>query len=141
MSDLTFSFSALFLQVGVGRGRVQDPATHSIAGYYFNSPKGASEDTGVQIYYVSASPKGRESFMGYLLDCCREFQRGANFQHFKVFFRIKSKALQSPNHYFQNKTKILLRTRKYLSGKPSHKCLSLPSFSRNKHVQTGLFIS
>lgn len=126
-------------------GRVQDPASHSITGYYFNSHKGTSEDTGVQIYYGFASPKGSESFMRYLLDCCMEFQRGANFQHFQVFFRIKSKALQSPNHHFQvkqtNKTKILLRTWKYLNGKPSHKCLRLSSFPRNRRVQTGLLIS
>lgn len=43
--------------------------------------------------------------MAYLLGCCTEFQRGANFQHFKVLFRIKPKAQQSPNHHFQVKKK------------------------------------
>lgn len=103
--------------------------------------QGASKYAGVQIYYVFASSKECDTYHGILLDCFMDFQRRANFQHVKVSFRIKSKTLYSPNHYFQvkkNKMKILLRTWKYLSGKPSHKCLCLFIFSRNRHVQTGL---
>lgn len=65
LSDLTgpFSFSALFPQ-GYGRGRVQDPVTHSIAGCYFSFQKGASKYADVQIYYVFASSKECDTYHG-----------------------------------------------------------------------------